>query len=205
MGAGVLIFVAWVVWGTNLETAREQERLAEEFERQPAVRTGRVGRPPKGYEPSPGAPVFRISIPKIDLNDGKGYIVVEGVDEETLKLGPGHYPECRRGFEPPLCTEFPAAWPGQDGRVVLSGHRVTYKAPFYDTDKLERGDDIIVETKWGIFTYEVYGQKVVEPTDATIVVERDNVRELVLTTCNPKYSAETRLITFARQIKAEPA
>jgi len=201
LGVGVLLFVAYVVWGTNLHTAKEQERLSREFDRQPVL--NRVGTPPKGFEPGPGAPVFRILIPKIDLNDGKGYVVVEGVDEEALKLGPGHYPECRRDFPKPLCTNFPAAWPGEKGRVILSGHRTTFKAPFLDTDKLSKGDEIVIETKWGIFTYEVYLQRVVEPTDPAIVVQKDNVRELVLTTCNPKFSAETRLITYAKQVKAE--
>ena len=204
LGVGVLLFVAWVVWGTNLHTAQEQERLAIEFDDLAPVESGgKVGVPPKGYDPKPGEPVFRISIPKIDLNDGKGYIVVEGVDEESLKLGPGHYPECSPEFPKPLCTNFAPAWPGQKGRVILSGHRTTYKAPFLDTDKLDNGDKIILETKWGIFTYEVYDQKVVDPSDPAIVVQKDNVRELVLTTCNPKFSAETRLITYAREVEAE--
>lgn len=207
VGVGVLLFVAYVVWGTNLHTEREQERLAEEFDTQPAVNDeGKVGTPPKNYAPGPGAPVFRILIPKIDLNDGKGYIVVEGVDEEPLKLGPGHYPECGGPFNKneSLCTNFDAAWPGEKGRVILSGHRTTYKAPFLETDKLDKGDEIILETKWGIFTYEVYDQKSVLPTDLQVVVQKDNARELVLTTCDPPLSAARRLITYARQVKAEP-
>ena len=206
LGVGVLLFVAWVVWGTNLHTAKEQERLAIEFENQENIepaKPGQAGAPPKGFAPDPGDPIFKILIPKIDLNDGKGYIVVEGVDEESLKLGPGHYPKCSAEFPKPLCTNFAAAWPGQKGRVILSGHRTTYKAPFLDTDKLENGDKIILETKWGIFTYEVYDQKVVDPSDDAIIVQKDNVRELVLTTCNPKFSAETRLITYAREVEAE--
>ena len=206
LGLGVLLFVAWVIWGTNLETGRHQERLAEEFDNLAPFDVegqAKVGQPPKGYAPEPGEPIFRLLIPKLDLNDGKGYIVVEGVDEESLKLGPGHYPKCRPDFAKPLCTEFPAAWPGTKGRVILSGHRTTYKAPFLDLDKLTNGDELIVETKWGRFTYEVYDQRVVAPTDPAIIVKKDNVRELVLTTCNPKFSAAQRLILFARQVEAE--
>ena len=201
LGVGVLLFVGYVVWGTNLHTAREQERLAQEFDQLEDI--GVAGRPPKGFAPEPGDPVFRIMIPKLDLNDGKGYIVVEGVDEESLKAGPGHYPKCRSDFPRPYCTNFPAAWPGTNGRVIVSGHRTTYKAPFIDVDKLSRGDKIHIETQWGNFTYEVYEQRVVEPTDPAIVIQKDNVRELVLTTCNPKFSAATRLITFAREVKSE--
>ena len=205
LGLGVLLFVAWVIWGTNLETARHQERLSQEFDslRPFGAVEGEVGRPPKGYAPEPGEPIFRLMIPKLELNDGKGYIVVEGVDEESLKLGPGHYPKCRPDFAKPLCTDFPAAWPGTTGRVILSGHRTTYKAPFFDLDKLKDGDELIVETKWGRFTYEVYQLRVVAPTDPAIIVQKDNVKELVLTTCNPKFSASQRLIVYARQVEAE--
>lgn len=206
LGLGLLLFVAWVLWGTGFYTMQQQDRLEDEFAKQPAVSSDRdrAGLPPKNYVPGPGAPVFRMKVPKLELNDGKGYMVVEGVDEESLKLGPGHYPECRRGIAAPLCTEFPATWPGEKGRVILSGHRTTYLAPFFDIDQLKEGDEVILETKWGIFTYEVYQQRIVEPTDPTVIVQRDNVRELVLTTCNPKYSAAQRLIVYARQVKAEP-
>ena len=204
LGVGVLLFVAWVIWGTNLHTAKEQARLEDEFNRQRVVsQEGKVGQAPKGYAPGPGAPVFRILIPKIDLNEGKGYIVVEGVDEESLKAGPGHYPKCGPGFAQPLCTKFPAAWPGSKGRVILSGHRTTYKAPFLEVDELNDGDEIILETKWGRFTYEVYEQRSVLPDDPTVIVRKDNARELVLTTCDPPMSAERRLITYARQVDAE--
>lgn len=199
VGVGVLLFVAYVIWGTNLHTQQAQKDLVEEFDRQAPFET--AGRPPKGFAPGPGDPVFRIRIPKIDVN----YIVVEGVDEESLKAGPGHYPKCRKAFPEPYCSNFPAAWPGRDGRVVVSGHRVTYKAPFLNTDKLRRGDQIHIETKWGNFTYEVYEQRVVEPTDPAIIIQKDNVRELVLTTCNPKFSAAQRLITFAREVESEAA
>jgi sortase A len=204
VGVGVLLFVAYVIWGTNLHTAREQERLSLEFDGLPPIES-KAGRPPKGFSPDPGDPVFRIRIPELELNDGKGYVVVEGVDEESLKAGPGHYPSCNRRFPEPYCTNFPAAWPGMDGRVIVSGHRTTYKAPFFDIDKLDKGDEIFVETKWGDFTYKVYEQRIVVPTDPAIVIQKDNVRELVLTTCNPKFSAEQRLITFAREVEAEAA
>jgi LPXTG-site transpeptidase (sortase) family protein len=51
-------------------------------------------------------------------------------------------------------------------------------------------------TKWGTFTYEVTRKQIVLPTDATIVRPND-VAELVLTTCNPRFSAAERLIVYA--------
>ena len=204
LGVGVLLFVAYVIWGTNFITGAHQDRLAQEFDDQKSIADpDRPGKPPKDFSPDPGDPVFRIRIPEIDLNGGKGYIVVEGVDEQSLELGPGHYPKCSKDFARPYCTNFPAAWPGTKGRVIVSGHRTTFKAPFFDVDKLNKGDEIFIETKWGTFTYKIYEQRVVSPTDPAIIIQKDNVRELVLTTCNPKFSAETRLITFAREVEAE--
>jgi sortase A len=141
-------------------------------------------------------------IPKINLScgNGPGCMVVEGVDEETLKLGPGHYPACHAGFPPPLCTSFGEVWPGEKGRVIVSGHRTTYLHPFYSTDKLSKGDKIYIQTKWGNFTYEVYDQRAVVPTDPNIVVQEHTDGQLVLTTCNPPYSASQRLVTFARLV-----
>ena len=200
-GVGVLLFVAWVLYGTGLYTAGIQNEMSENFDALPNfnVASGLNG-PPRNFNPGPGDPVFRMKIPKINLNDGKGFMVVEGVDAESLRRGPGHYPSCRKGFADPLCTGFPAAWPGEKGRVIISGHRTTYLQPFFDIDKLSKGDEIFIETRWGDFTYVVYKQQVVAPDDPTIVIRKQDARELVLTTCNPRFSAATRLITFARMV-----
>ncbi len=194
-GIGVLLFVVWTLWGTGLYTAQQQDRLAKVFDSSPDVKaavSGGFRGPPKGFEPGPGVPVFRLRIPTIGLNK----IVVEGVGVDELRLGPGHYPKCRPGFEAPLCTPFQEVWPGEKGRVIVSGHRTTYGQPFWDLDKLRRGDEIRVDTKWGDFVYIVRDIEIVAPDSRAIVIQNDRA-ELVLTTCNPKFSAAERLIVFA--------
>lgn len=210
IGFGVLLFVAWALWGTGFYTAKQQTRLEHQYTSQgdfPQPTSHEKGKPvspyrspPAGWVHSlqPGDAVFRIRIPKINLNKGKGFMVVEGVDEEELKAGPGHYPECRAGFI--LCTHFPEAWPGEKARVVVSGHRTTYLAPFWAINELGKGDKIYIDTHWGTFTYEVTDQRAVLPTDTTIVRQDTNDAELVLTTCNPRFSASQRLVTFARMV-----
>lgn len=207
LGVGVLLFVLWTLYGTGIYTSRQQTQLNDEFtklpELEPAVPVSAADPyrgPPKSYAPEPGDPVFRIEIPAIELNDDKGYVVVQGVDEVELQKGPGHYPSCGVGFERPFCTEFPESWPGEKGRVVISGHRTTYKAPFLHVDRLERGDRIYIDTKWGDFTYEVTEQESVLPSSPNIVIEKNDEAELVLTTCDPPYSASKRLITYARMV-----
>jgi sortase A len=192
VGVGILLFVAWTLWGTGLYTGSQQSALADEFGAAPRLEANDTGGPPDGYAPEPGEPVFRLRIPSIQL----GTLVVEGVGTEELRKGPGHYPECRRGFPPPLCMDFDSPWPGETGRVIVSGHRTTYGQPFWDLDKLRRGDEVVTVTKWGRFRYEVTRKQIVQPTDATIVRPSD-VAELVLTTCEPRFSAAQRLIVYA--------
>lgn len=197
VGVGVLLFVAWTLWGTGFYTQQQQTELEREFDQLPVVETSpdepqRLG---PATLPGPGAAAFRLRIPEIDLQK----IVVEGVGTEDLKKGPGHYPSCRSGFDRPLCTEFKEVWPGQEGRVIVSGHRTTYGAPFWDIDKLQEGDEIITDTKWGTFTYEVTEKRIVQPDSLAIAIQSD-AAEIVLTTCNPKYSAAQRLIVFARMV-----
>lgn len=211
LGVGVLLFVLWTLYGTGIYTARQQSQLSEEFaalpELEPQPDTSGSGSPkdpyrgpPKDYDPAPGDPVFRMEIPAIDLNGDKGYVVVEGVGESELEKGPGHYPECGPGFERPFCSEFPESWPGEKGRVVISGHRTTFKAPFLHLDELQKGDEILIDTKWGDFTYEVVAQESVPAEALNIVIQVDDEAELVLTTCDPPFSAANRLITYARMV-----
>ena len=132
----------------------------------------------------PGDPIGRIKIPEVDLSK----VVVEGTDGGSLRKGPGHYPET------PL--------PGIHGTVAIAGHRTTYGAPFRDLDKLERGDEIVVEMPYGRFVYDVERQQIVDPT-ATYVTKRVGHDRLVLTACHPKYSAAQRIVIFARLLRAE--
>lgn len=202
LGAGVLLFVLWTLFGTGIYTGQQQHALADEFDAQESfpevgsIDPGdalKIHGPPKEFDPGPSDPVFRLRIPKMDLN----MIVVEGVEEEQLEKGPGHYPQCDDDFSPPHCTDFRESFPGGKGRVIVSGHRTTYAAPFWDLNELKKGDEVIAETKWGTFRYEVTEWKVVDDEDVTVTVQVHSKRELVLTTCNPRFSAAERLVVFS--------
>jgi|GEM_PF-4498353 len=156
----------------------------------------RVG-PPKGFSPSPGDPVFRLRIPKIQLDT----VVVEGVRPQDLVSGPGHYPSCRDGFELPLCSQHEEVLPGEKGRVIVSGHRTTYGAPFWDMDALARCDEVIVQTEWGRFVYRVTRQRIIDAAKSGSVVKKGKKAEIMFTTCHPRFSAAQRLLVFA-ELKA---
>jgi sortase A len=127
-----------------------------------------------------GDPIARLEMPSIGVDK----IVVAGVEKDDLKKGPGHYPET------PL--------PGQFGNSAIAGHRTTFGQPFYDVDKLQNGDQIIVTTLAGRFVYLVTGQQIVSPSDYQVIATTDPTRAtLTLTSCHPKYTARDRIIVFA--------
>ena len=204
VGVGVLLFVAWTLWGTGIYTAQQQARLEEEFAEQPRVdaqqdATGFVTST-DSFKPSAGEPVFALEVPRAGVRD----VVVQGVDTEELKLGPGHYPECRGDFKKPLCTEQEEVWPGEQGRVIISAHRTTYGAPFWDLNKVQENDEIITRTKWGSFTYRVTDVRIVDDDDRDIAIADPPGKkaEIALTTCNPRFSAAQRLVVIGEMVTA---
>lgn len=129
----------------------------------------------------PGQALGRLRVPDAGISD----VVVAGTSTSALRRGPGHYPQT------PL--------PGAPGTVAVAGHRTTYGAPFRNLDKLDRGDRIEVEMPYGTFVYAVERTRIVKPT-ALWVTQRVAYDRLVLTACHPLYSAEQRIVVFAREI-----
>lgn len=126
-----------------------------------------------------GAAIGRISISKIGAN----FDLVQGTDTSSLEKGPGHYPS--------------TALPGLGQTVAIAGHRTTYLAPFRHIDALSSGDQIVVKMPYARFTYVVQSDKIVLPT-ALWVIKNVGYDRLVLSACNPLYSAAQRIIVFAR-------
>jgi sortase A len=114
---------------------------------------------------------------------GATYTVVQGTDDSSLQRGPGHYPQ----------TPFP----GLGDTVAIAGHRTTYLAPFRNIDQLRPGDRIVLTMRYAQFTYKVQYNRVVQPT-AWWVTHNVGYERLVLSACNPLYSAAQRIVTFAR-------
>ena len=128
---------------------------------------------------TPGDAIGSIAIPRI----GASYTIVEGTDEHSLEEGPGHYPQ--------------TALPGMGQTVAIAGHRTTYLAPFRFLNDLRPGDPIVVTMPYGRFTYAVQTTRIVVPTDIG-VIDDVGYERLVLSACNPLYSAAQRIIVFAR-------
>jgi sortase A len=126
-----------------------------------------------------GAAIGKIEIAKI----GASFDVVQGTDTSSLEKGPGHYPQ--------------TAFPGLGQTVAIAGHRTTYLAPFRKINDLRPGDKIVLKMPYAQFTYSVQFTKIVVPT-ALWVIHNVGYDRLVLSACNPLYSAAQRIIVFAR-------
>jgi sortase A len=137
-------------------------------------------------QPLKGDSIARIQIPSIGVDE----YVVEGTDLESLRKGPGHYPET------PL--------PGERGTTAIAGHRTTYGAPFRNIDELDRGDRIVVDMPDGRFIYRVEESRIVDDQDLS-VLDPVGYRRLMLSACHPLYSAAQRIIVYARQVRREEA
>src|ERR1700683_4315390 len=194
LGVLLLLFTAYQIWGTSVQEAHTQSALRTQLQQETnseAVRhalaeesaldklpTGPAVPARSTAAPAEGDPIGDIRIPVIGINQ----VVVEGTNTPDLRKGPGHY------------TGTPL--PGQPGNVAIAGHRTTYGHPFYNLDSVKVGDPIVLTTLQGIFVYDATKSTVVSPSDTSVV---DNVfaDRLTLTTCNPRFSASSRLVVQA--------
>jgi sortase A len=195
VGLLLLSFVAYQLWGTALYEHHAQDQLRQELQRKLGPTSTTTSSPPSPASttttvpadqvapntpaPSVGTPIGLLTIPRIGMS---GAAIVEGTDENQLQQGPGHY----------LGTPMP----GQAGNAAIAGHRTTYGAPFYNLNELQPGDPIMIQTAQGNFTYTVETSHVVSPSN-TAVLDASTGPQLTLTTCNPRYSAATRLVVVA--------
>jgi sortase A len=133
-----------------------------------------------------GDAIGRIELPKLGLR----FDVVQGTDAVSLEKGPGHYPA--------------TALPGLGQTVAIAGHRTTYLAPFRRINELRPGDQISLSMPYARFTYVVQKTEVVLPT-ALWVTRNVGYERLILSACQPLYSASHRIIVFARLQEVTPA
>lgn len=194
-GILVLLYVAYVLWGTGIQTDLAQDDLREEA-------SELWSDPSPSDDPPPGdEPPIAVGDPdEIEIGDAYAimraprlgadweWYVVQGVQLPDLARGPGHYED--------------TANPGELGNFSVAGHRSGNGAPFADLDRIEVGDTIEVTTANGTWTYTIdQAAQIIDPTDTWVVdpVPGDGPqatateRRITLTTCHPRYASTQRL------------
>lgn len=198
-GVGCLGWVAWQYVGTNVASEKayqeETSQLREQWS-QPADSTagspeGSTGKGEVTPAVIPGDAIALLRIPAL----GPDYEVpiLSGTDLSILDRGVGHYTT--------------TAQPGEVGNFAIAGHRVTHGEPFKRLLDLNKGDQVIVETRDKIFTYvldDSPSNLTVDDTE-TWVLDPDPhhpgvaaTRALMtLTTCQDLFHSPDRSVGFA--------
>jgi sortase A len=141
--------------------------------------------------PVRGEPVARIQIPSIGVDE----TVVYGISVADLRKGPGVFPS--------------NPMPGAAGNAAIAGHRTTYGQPFHDLDLISPGDEIVVSTLRGDFTYlvdahddtgEELGHFIV-PASGVWVLDDFGDNRITLVACHPKFSARQRIIVTGQLVE----
>jgi len=128
---------------------------------------------------------FAIRVPRL----GYYAAVKEGVDSGVLYASPGHYPATR--------------WPGDPGTVGVAAHNVYW----INFPQLTKGDEINLETRYGLYRYRVTDAEVVDPDNRTALVTDMNGYHLTLTTCWPLWAgafATQRYVIHTDQVWPVP-
>jgi sortase A len=180
---GLLLSFAVGRYGVGVARADQAREAWDASEGKAAVALARSAALHHGMRETPvdGAPVARIVIPKIDLDE----IVLEGVDGDELNAEPGHLSG--------------SAYPGESGNAVISAHRDRH---FNHLDALDVGDTIVTESGTHHDSWVVVSKRVVGKNDRALFSTPDAT--LTLTTCWPiRYlgPAPERLIVTAKPMR----
>jgi sortase A len=209
-GIVLLLFVAWQLWWTNVESDAKQSEIIKEFAHDfggatpaaPAAPDAAAapvdyGAPVVSAAPAHAGTIGIIYIPRF----GEGYTrpIVQGTTGDVLDtLGLGHYSS--------------TAMPGAVGNFAVAGHRQTHGAVLDNIHTLVPGDRIYVQTKDGYYVYVFRNNQIVLPS-RTDVLEPVPTRPgaaptesfLTMTSCNPRFGSQERIIAYALLESWRPA
>lgn len=183
-GLAILLVVAYQVWGTDVVTDREQERISDD------LRDDWAAPVPPREQPEFGDAFAFLHIPAFG-REWTPRAVIEGTEPEMLADGPGHFEN--------------SAMPGEFGNFAMAGHRVGEGSPFLELDELGPGDAVVVETRDHWYLYRVDSTVIVSPGQTNVVAPTPGgpldgpatAAWLTMTTCHPEFSDRERLVVHA--------
>lgn len=117
--------------------------------------------------------------------------ISEGMSDYVLDtLGMGRFPD--------------AVMPGGVGNFAVFGHRTSHSRPLWSIEELQIGDELIVTTEDGTYTYVMTDFEIVTPYEWRVVSENphdpDEPAEhqlLTLVACHPLFSSAERYVVYA--------
>ena len=182
IGVGIIGTVAY----KKIVTSQKQNELLEAFESQLAEGDNENTEEEVNLDSINGyTPIAIMEIPSIKLKQP----VVEGITEDVIKYFLGKFPE--------------STMPGEVGNFAVAGHRVSdFTDAFINLYKVKPGDNVIVTTKDGKYTYEVEESFIVEPEQVE-VFENADYEKITLITCT--IGSKRRVIVTGKLIEKNEA
>ena len=182
IGVGIIGTVAY----KKIVTSQKQNELLEAFESQLAEGDNENTEEEVNLDSINGyTPIAIMEIPSIKLKQP----VVEGITEDVIKYFLGKFPE--------------STMPGEVGNFAVAGHRVSdFTDAFINLYKVKPGDNVIVTTKDGKYTYEVEESFIVEPEQVE-VLENADYENITLITCT--VGSKRRVIVTGKLIEKNEA
>ena len=161
IGVGIIGTVAY----KKIVTSQKQNELLEAFESQLAEGDNENTEEEVNLDSINGyTPIAIMEIPSIKLKQP----VVEGITEDVIKYFLGKFPE--------------STMPGEVGNFAVAGHRVSdFTDAFINLYKVKPGDNVIVTTKDGKYTYEVEESFIVDPEQVEVLENADYEKITVIT------------------------
>ncbi|HZX02652.1 class E sortase [Kribbella sp.] len=193
-GLGVLGWIGWQYFGTGIASNQQMGQAENSLRNQWKAPAAAPASTTAIATPAAGKPFALLRIPKFGAGWEKP--IIEGVAADDLARGIGHYPRTQL--------------PGQPGNFAIAGHRVTHGSPFRKLLDLNKGDQIIVETRTAVYTYELDGS----PRDLTVDASQTWVLDpvpgkhavatrsiITLTTCQDFFHSPSRSVAFGHLVK----
>lgn len=204
MTAGVilLLFVAWQLWWTNVESDALQRDVVKDFAQSQTqvpeqASPADYGPPAVGPEPATGETIGIMYVPRFGADYTRP--IVQGTTASVLDaLGLGHYAG--------------TAMPGEIGNFAVAGHRQTHGAVLDNIDALVAGDKVYVQTREGFYVYVFRDSEIVLPARRDVLLPvpsqpgaSPTESILTMTTCHPRYGSEERFIAYSVLESWQPA
>ena len=180
IGVGIIANVAY----KKIVASQKQNELIEVFESQLEEAKSEESSETVSLESINGyTPVAIMEIPSIKLKQP----VVDGITEDVIKYFLGRFPDL--------------AMPGEVGNFAVAGHRVSdFTDAFINLYKVKVGDEVIVTTKDGRYTYEVDSSFIVDPDQVEVLDDAD-YEKMTLITCT--IGSKRRVIVTGKLIGRE--
>jgi sortase A len=202
-GALILLFLGWQLWWNDAIMAGHQSTAASDLSAewlaqaraQQADATppapAEYGEPVVGPASYANGESFAVMfVPR--FGEGSQRRIAEGTGLDVLNseyLGVGHYPGTQM--------------PGEVGNFAIASHRSAYGGGMHEIEQLQLGDAIYIQTKDGWYTYRFRDFEYVTPDTVDVLAPVPHHPELTptdriitLTTCNPLYSTDERIIAY---------